>query len=42
MFGYDVEVVKRNQMHTFKVLQTLDCGEELRLDGMVQKAEQRL
>jgi len=23
MFGYDVEVVKRNEMHTFKVLPKL-------------------
>jgi transposase len=42
MFGYNVEVVKRNEMHTFKVCPNDGSSKETSLDGMVQKAEQRL
>ncbi len=42
MFGYDVEVVKRNELHTFKVLPKRWIVERTSLDGVVEKIEQRL
>jgi hypothetical protein len=43
MFGYDVEVVKRNEQHLFCVLpQTLDCGTDLGVVELVTPLVQGL